>query len=49
MVAVHLAEHNLVEAVRHYKSYRRLARTELGLDPSPIFTTMLPPGALDSL
>lgn len=43
VVAVHLAEHNLVEAVRHYHAYRRLARLELGLEPSPTFTTMLPP------
>ncbi|MEV4559231.1 BTAD domain-containing putative transcriptional regulator [Kitasatospora sp. NPDC049285] len=47
VVAVHLAEHNLVEAVRHYHAYRHLARVELGLEPSPIFTTMLPPGRLD--
>lgn len=47
VVAVHLAENNLVEAVRHYHAYRRLARLELGLEPSPIFTTMLPPGRLD--
>ncbi|WP_329245991.1 SARP family transcriptional regulator [Streptomyces sp. NBC_01478] len=46
VVAVHLAENNLVEAVRHYHAYRRLARIELGLEPSPIFTTMLPPGRL---
>ncbi|MFI5529914.1 BTAD domain-containing putative transcriptional regulator [Kitasatospora sp. NPDC051853] len=47
VVAVHLAEHNLVEAVRHYHAYRRLARIELGLEPSPIFTTMLPRSRLD--
>ncbi|MCD0449187.1 SARP family transcriptional regulator [Actinocorallia sp. API 0066] len=46
VVAVHLAEHNTVEAVRHYRAYRRLVRAELGIEPSGEFTGMLPPGVL---
>ncbi|MFD5936058.1 BTAD domain-containing putative transcriptional regulator [Streptomyces sp. NPDC060333] len=45
VVAVHLAEHNAVEAVRQYGAFRRLVRAELGLEPSARFTAMLPPGA----
>ncbi|GAA0316789.1 hypothetical protein GCM10010302_64850 [Streptomyces polychromogenes] len=41
-VAVHLAEHNTVEAVRQYRAFRHLARTELGVEPSAEFTAMLP-------
>lgn len=44
VVMVHMAEHNTVEAVRQYQAFRRLARAELGIDPSPGFTAMLPPG-----
>lgn len=45
VVAVHLAEHNAVEAVRQYGAFRRLVREELGLEPSARFTAMLPPGS----
>ncbi|MFG2937605.1 bacterial transcriptional activator domain-containing protein [Streptomyces sp. NPDC048282] len=34
VVAVHPAEHNVVEAVRHNEAFRRLLREELGLEPS---------------
>ncbi|MEV7612585.1 BTAD domain-containing putative transcriptional regulator [Streptomyces sp. NPDC089799] len=47
VVAVHLAEHNTVEAVRQYGAFRRLVRAELGLEPSPRFTAMLPAGPAD--
>ncbi|MEU0253810.1 BTAD domain-containing putative transcriptional regulator [Streptomyces sp. NPDC006184] len=40
-VSAHLAEGNLNEAVRHYRSYQRLLREELGVEPSPRFTRML--------
>jgi DNA-binding SARP family transcriptional activator len=35
LISVHLAEGNRVEALRHFQSYRRLLRDELGLGPSP--------------
>ncbi|QHA09429.1 SARP family transcriptional regulator [Streptomyces broussonetiae] len=40
-VSAHLAEGNLMEAVRHYRSFRRLLREELGVEPSPQFAHML--------
>ncbi|MFB0617929.1 BTAD domain-containing putative transcriptional regulator [Streptomyces sp. AGS-58] len=40
-VSAHLAEGNLVEAVRHYRSFQRLLREELGVEPSPRFTRLL--------
>jgi DNA-binding SARP family transcriptional activator len=45
-VAVHLAEGNVAEAVRHYRRFRDLLRGELGIEPSPEFTAMLPGQAL---
>ncbi|MFB0629859.1 BTAD domain-containing putative transcriptional regulator [Streptomyces sp. AB3(2024)] len=45
VVAVHLAEHNAVEAVRQYGAFRRLVRAELGVEPSARFRAMLPPGS----
>ncbi|GAA3133859.1 BTAD domain-containing putative transcriptional regulator [Streptomyces rectiviolaceus] len=41
VVTVHLAENNLAEAVRHYKAFRGLLRTELGIEPSEQFLTMV--------
>jgi len=41
VVAVHLAEHNLTEAVRHYNAFRGLLRTELGVEPSGQFFAMV--------
>lgn len=41
VVAVHLAEHNLGEAVRHYETYRVLLRAELGIEPSDRFCGMV--------
>lgn len=40
-VSAHLAEGNLNEAVRQYRSFQRLLREELGVEPSPQFTRML--------
>ncbi|WP_052768739.1 AfsR/SARP family transcriptional regulator [Streptomyces humi] len=42
LVAVHLAEHNVAEALRHYEAFRRLLSEELGLEPSARFTGMFP-------
>ncbi|MGX1316386.1 DNA-binding SARP family transcriptional activator [Streptomyces calvus] len=30
------------EAIRQYQAFRRLLRDELGVEPSPLFTRMLP-------
>ena len=42
VVAVHLAENNVVEAIRHYEAFRRLLREELGLEPSARMSGMFP-------
>lgn len=42
VVAAHLAEGNVSEAVRHYDAFRRLLNEELGVEPSPRFARMLP-------
>jgi DNA-binding SARP family transcriptional activator len=34
VIAAHLAEDNVGEAVRHFRSFRRLLNTELGVEPS---------------
>ncbi|MER7345840.1 BTAD domain-containing putative transcriptional regulator [Streptomyces aurantiacus] len=41
VVSVHLAEHNLTEAVRQYETFRELLLRELGVEPSGQFATML--------
>ncbi|MFI9584740.1 BTAD domain-containing putative transcriptional regulator [Streptomyces sp. NPDC052236] len=41
VVAVHLAENNVVKAVRHFQEFRALLSRELGIEPSPEFTAML--------
>lgn len=43
VVSAHLAEGNLIEAVRHYHAFRRLLREELGIEPSLRFAEMIPP------
>ncbi|WP_329274491.1 AfsR/SARP family transcriptional regulator [Streptomyces sp. NBC_00691] len=43
VVAAHLSEGNVIEAVRHYRAYRVLLRNELGLEPSTQLTRMIPP------
>jgi DNA-binding SARP family transcriptional activator len=45
VVAAHLAQGNVNEAVRHYRAFRRALREELGVPPSPQFTRMLAPAA----
>lgn len=42
VVSVHLAEGNVSEAVHHYQAFRQLLNEELGVEPSPLFTRMLP-------
>ena len=42
VVRVHLAEGNVTEALRQYELCRRLFRAELGLEPSPLMTNLLP-------
>lgn len=44
VIAIHLAEHNVVEAIRHYRYVRDLMRAELGIPPSAGLTAMLPDG-----
>jgi DNA-binding SARP family transcriptional activator len=43
VTAVHLAEGNTAEALRHFESYRERLRNELGLSPSTGFRRMLAP------
>lgn len=43
LVAVHLADGNAAEAVRHYDIYRRMLRRELGLVPSPVMRRLVAP------
>ena len=42
IIAIHLAEQNLVEALRDYELFRNLLRAELGVEPSRQLTAMLP-------
>lgn len=42
VVTVHLAESNVVEAIRHYEAFRRLLREELGIEPSARLAGMIP-------
>ncbi|NUK13677.1 SARP family transcriptional regulator, partial [Streptomyces lunaelactis] len=45
VVSAHLAEGNLIEALRHYHAFRRLLYEELGVEPSSRFSGMfLRPG-----
>lgn len=43
IIAIHLAEGNVAEALRHYGLFRRLLEAELGIEPSPQLAGMLPP------
>jgi DNA-binding SARP family transcriptional activator len=42
VIGIHLAEGNLVEAVRHYRFVRDLLGAELGVEPSDQLTGLLP-------
>lgn len=41
VVAVHLSEGNLIEAMRHYAGFRQSLLDELGTEPSPLFRDMV--------
>lgn len=41
VIAIHLREENLSEALRHYHSFRQLLRDELGVNPSPRAVNMI--------
>ncbi|MGH3797295.1 MAG: AfsR/SARP family transcriptional regulator [Pseudonocardiaceae bacterium] len=41
VLQIHLAEHNIAEALRHYELFRRFLREELGIEPSPELRDML--------
>ncbi|WP_051818551.1 bacterial transcriptional activator domain-containing protein [Streptomyces sp. NRRL F-3307] len=43
ITAVHLAEGNATEALRHFASYRHRPRRELGLAPSTEYRRLLAP------
>jgi DNA-binding SARP family transcriptional activator len=45
VVAAHLAEGNVVEALRQYSIFRRLLKAELGLEPSPAMEAIVSPVA----
>ncbi|MFJ5775342.1 BTAD domain-containing putative transcriptional regulator [Streptomyces sp. NPDC093094] len=42
VVAAHLAEGNIGEAMAHYEAFRRMLDEELGVEPSARFSRMLP-------
>ena len=42
VIRVHLAEGNVTEAVRQYRLCQRLFEQELGLEPSPLLTSLIP-------
>jgi len=42
VLTVHLAEHNIAEALRHYEFFRQLLHDEMGIEPSPQLREMLP-------
>ena len=41
LIAVHLAEHNVVEAARRYRVFRDVLARELGVAPSPALRRMV--------
>jgi DNA-binding SARP family transcriptional activator len=42
LILAHVAEGNCSEAIRHYRAYRERLEAELGLEPSPQITELLP-------
>jgi DNA-binding SARP family transcriptional activator len=42
VLTIHLAEHNVAEALRHYEFFRQLLYDEMGIEPSPQLQQMLP-------
>jgi DNA-binding SARP family transcriptional activator len=43
LAVIHMSEGNLADALRQYHAYRDLARSELGLAPSPQFRRLIAP------
>jgi DNA-binding SARP family transcriptional activator len=43
LALIHISEGNFAEALRQYHTYRQLARSELGLPPSPQFRKLISP------
>ncbi|MGH4009589.1 MAG: AfsR/SARP family transcriptional regulator [Pseudonocardiaceae bacterium] len=44
LITVHLHEENVIEAVRHFRSFSRLLRDELGVEPSPRIAALISNG-----
>ncbi len=47
LIEVHLAQGNLSEAVRQYRHYRQLLSIELGVEPTPLMTSLIEASGLD--
>ena len=43
LITAYLAEGNCVEAIRQYRFFRELLRTQLGLEPSPLMSELVAP------
>lgn len=41
LITVHVREENVIEAVRHFRSFRQLLRNELGVEPSPRLAALI--------
>lgn len=41
LITVHLREGNVIEAVRHFRTFSQLLRDELGVEPSPRMTALI--------
>lgn len=41
LITVHLHEENVIEAVRHFRSFSQLLRDELGVEPSPRIAALI--------
>jgi DNA-binding SARP family transcriptional activator len=49
VIGIHIAEGNVVEAMRHYRFVTGLLADELGVKPSPQLIALLPPGLVTPL
>lgn len=48
LIEAHIAEGNLSEAVRQYRTYVHLLRVELGVEPTAVLTSLIPAAAQPS-
>jgi DNA-binding SARP family transcriptional activator len=48
LIAIHLAEGNRSEAVRHYGVYQTLLHDELGIEPTPALASLVQTGSVSS-